>query len=273
VQRVQQWNEALKSPSKPSVPKHARVRSPSPTPLRGSDYGGALTFKLASPPARSRSSSAGMAGGLPFIPLLPPSALGNPAPAVARPVAVPEAEEPTDNWDDDFEDDITLTKLQMLEKVVPIPEIDLVSIKTAAVSGQGIFSRKSTPKKKALAAALGIGHGTPDADDVNSRTIRPTPTQSPTTSTKHLPSIFKPPPSAEPVPPLPTIVTPMAPQPTAQPLKATANAKVDDKPKMLSMGSVDESYDDLGDEEEDLFGKVESFKVGVLLPSRLLMVY
>jgi hypothetical protein len=233
--------------------------------MRNSDYGGVLTFKLASPPPRSRSSSAGMAGGLPFIPLLPPSALGNPAPAVARPIAVPEAEEPTDNWDDDFEDDITLTKLQMLEKAVPIPEVDMVSIKPTIATGQGIFSRKSTPKKKALAAALGIGQGTPDADEVNSRTIRPTPTQSPITSTNPLPAIFKPLPSAEPVPPLPTTAASITPQPSVQRPKANTDDKGDEKPKMLSMGLADESYDDLGDEEDDLFGKVESFKVRVFL--------
>jgi hypothetical protein len=47
--------------------------------------------------------------------------------------------------------------------------------------------------------------------------------------------------------------------------KANDNEKGDEKPMMLSMGSADESYDDWGDEEDDLFGKVESFKVCVVL--------
>ncbi|KIM28334.1 hypothetical protein M408DRAFT_140026 [Serendipita vermifera MAFF 305830] len=269
VQRVQQWNEALKSPTKPAAPKHARVRSPSPTPApvrTSNDFTGTLTFKLGSPPARSRSSSAGMASGLPFIPLLPPSALGNPAPAVARPVVVPEVEEPTDNWDDDFEDDITLTKLQLLERVPPpVPEVQtkliMPSVTTSAPPGAptpGVFSRKTTPKKAATADAPGGGSGTPDADEVNSRTIRPTPTQSPTTSTKRLPLIFKPPVPSEPVPPLPAIFSPKEGQAN---VTSSPKSKVEEKPKILAMGTAEDDYDDLGDEEDDLFGKVESFKL------------
>ena len=218
---------------------------------------------------RSRSSSAGMAGGLPFIPLLPPSALGNPAPAVARPVVVPEAEEPTDNWDDDFEDDITLTKLQMLEKAAPTPEAEPVSTKPAATA---IFSRKSTPKKKTL--GLAIGQGTPDADDANSRTIRPTPTQSPAAPPRPLPAIFKPP-SVEPVPPLPSTAPAVPPQSNVQLPSHGASTRADERPKMLSMGSADENYDDLGDEEDDLFGKIESFKVRILLwsPNSILTLF
>jgi hypothetical protein len=47
---------------------------------------------------------------------------------------------------------------------------------------------------------------------------------------------------------------------------ANANVEVDEKPKVLSMGSNDDSYDDLGEEEDDLFGKIESFKVNFFHP-------
>jgi serine/threonine protein kinase len=270
VQRVQQWNEALKSPSKPTFPKPTRVRSPSPTPK---DQNPVVTWKLSSPPTRSRSSSAGMASGLPFIPNLIP--LANPVPQLARPAIVPEAEEPTDNWDDDFEEDITLTKLQALEKAIPIPESTL-STKRPAVS-QNIFSQKNGPKKKDPPAAVkssGSDKGTPDGEDVNTRTIRPTPTQSPTLSTKALGGIFKP----RPPPLAPSGSKESTPLPAArssnsstesssvasakQPASTSKEAPSNSKPSQTPMmGSIEDDYEDILGEDDDFFGKVESFKV------------
>lgn len=269
VQRVQQWNEALKSPTKSVAPKQTRVRSPSPTPVRG-DIGTVMTWKLSSPPSRSRSSSAGMASGLPFIPNLIP--LGNTAPTVARPMVVPEVEEATDNWDDDFEEDITLTKLQFLDKAAPAakrstekPKLAATVAVPAPVSQRGIPSNSTPTKKrsKALADNMLGSKSTPDGEDKNSRTIKPTPTQSPTVSNRPLPSTFKtnlqdPIPN---VPPLPSSsVIPASPvEDTPKPATSTALQK----PRLptLSMGSQEESYDDLLEDGEDLFGKVESFKV------------
>ncbi|PVF99565.1 hypothetical protein CPB86DRAFT_872615 [Serendipita vermifera] len=274
VQRVQQWNEALKSPSKPTFPKPPRVRSPSPTP-KGGDQNPVLTWKLSSPPTRSRSSSAGMASGLPFIPNLLP--LANPAPQIARPPIVPEAEEPTDNWDDDFEEDITLTKLQALEKTVPTPESAQATKRPAG--NQNIFSQKNLPKKKDQPLTVkpsGPDKGTPDGEDVNTRTIRPTPTQSPTLSTKALGGIFKqrPPPILPPGPtepiPLPTSqpsTSSTVPAPvlvsTKQPVGAPKEIPSDSekRPRTPMIGSKDEDYEDILGEEDDLFGKVESFKL------------
>lgn len=265
VQRVQQWNEALKSPSKPPAPKANRMRSPSPTPAsKRGDAGSALTWRLASPPPRARSSSAGMAN-LPFIPNL--VQLANPAPAVARPVVVPETEEATDNWDDDFEEDITLTKLQMLEKTVPIPDPTPVAsaagtptpaalkptqARLAVPSAtSGVFSRKNTPTKQAapFKSPGSAEVATPDAEDLNLRTIRPTPTQSPTLSSKSLSSSSK---SAQ------ILVPPVPPLPKPLPTPETQNKRLPGSP---SMDAIDEDYDDLLADEDDLFGKVESFKV------------
>ncbi|KAG8761646.1 hypothetical protein FRC14_000030 [Serendipita sp. 396] len=265
VQKVQQWNEALKSPTKPAQPK--RVRSPSPTPApQGSRIGetsSVLTWKLASPPARSRSSSAGMASGLPFIPNLLP--LMNPTPVIARPMVVPEIEEATDNWDDDFEEDITLTKLQMLERststqAAPKSLPTTTTVAPPASTSPAIFSRKSTPTKK-IKLTDPIEIGSPEPDDVNARTIKPTPTQSPTTSKKQLPPNYKPKDpifTAPPVPPLPTHVA----KGTSM---TTISTSSEEQPKEtkphIRKDSSDENYDDLFDDDDDLFGKVESFKI------------
>ncbi|KAF7297578.1 Cytokinesis protein sepH [Mycena kentingensis (nom. inval.)] len=87
VLKVQEWNEALKSPSRLS--KHPNRRQPSPT--------------------REVASS--------------PSTSAAPWRTVAKPATIPPLsfslqppEEQTDNWDDDFEEGISLTKLQALEK-------------------------------------------------------------------------------------------------------------------------------------------------------------
>jgi hypothetical protein len=191
-------------------------------------------------------------------------ALSHPAPAI-RPVIVPETEEPTDNWDDDFEEDITFSKLQLIEKTIPIPDAGPAGSATVTptpatlkstnpvkpTAAAGVFLKKGTPPKQATAVVKSPrsgGVGTPDADDANSKTIRPT--QSPTRSTKSLSSSSK---SASllvpPVPPLPkTSLTP--------------EIKGKRLPGSPSMEAIDEDYDDLMADEDELFGKVESFKVG-----------
>ncbi|KAG8817392.1 hypothetical protein FRC17_011250 [Serendipita sp. 399] len=268
VQKVQQWNEALKSPTKPAQPK--RVRSPSPTPApRMGEINAALTWKLASPPARSRSASAGMASGLPYIPNLLP--LANPAPAMARPMVVPEIEEATDNWDADFEEDITLTKLQMLERSTSTQSqthsLPAVSKQAAPSTSQGIFSKKATPTKKTKQAtnkADPVGIGSPEPDDANARTIKPTPTQSPTISSKKkLPSSTKPKElifTAPPVPPLPTDVAKKPSTMESPPSTSAKESPKESKPH-IRKDSSDENYDDLLGDDDDLFSKVESFKL------------
>ncbi|KAJ7605514.1 hypothetical protein DFH06DRAFT_1067851 [Mycena polygramma] len=91
VLKVQEWNEALKSPSRPS--KHpVRGRPPSPV--------------LSASPSAS-TSGAWRAAAVPKPNIqIPPLAFSLQPP-----------EEQTDNWDDDFEEGISLTKLQALEKV------------------------------------------------------------------------------------------------------------------------------------------------------------
>lgn len=259
VQRVQQWNEALKSPTKPQQPKRVRSPSPTPPPAKVAEM---MTWKLASPPARSRSSSAGMAS-LPLLPNLLP--LANPAPVVARPMVVPEIEEATDNWDDDFEEDITLTKLQL--KTVPTPD----PAPAKAPVKQNIFTKKATPTKKSKAPPVikePLAKVTsPEREDANARTIRPTLTESPTLSSKNIPPKVPPLPSQQtsrpvtpPVPPLPPqIVKEKSPLDSLDITPPAGSSK--QAPKPLP-GLAEEGYDDLFDaEEDDLFGKVESFKL------------
>ncbi|KIY52431.1 Pkinase-domain-containing protein [Fistulina hepatica ATCC 64428] len=97
VLKVQEWNEALRSPSRPSR-LSAAARGQSPT---------------------SRIQVA------PMAPLFPPSvssSVGGLAAAAKAPVLQPE--EQTDNWDDDFEEGISFTKLQALEKTASSQDDD-----------------------------------------------------------------------------------------------------------------------------------------------------
>ncbi|KAI0060355.1 hypothetical protein BV25DRAFT_1917717 [Artomyces pyxidatus] len=100
VLKVQEWNEALRSPARPS--KHAGRqprRSPpdSPTEAMFGITPGILSTSLTSPPARKNSAVA--------------APLSLPVPPVLQ-----QPEEQTDNWDDDFEEGISFSKLQALEK-------------------------------------------------------------------------------------------------------------------------------------------------------------
>ncbi|KAL1733487.1 hypothetical protein EV714DRAFT_204640 [Schizophyllum commune] len=112
VLKVQEWNEALKSPSRPS--KHPSKSKPSASP--------AMDIQPLRLPV---STSAGSAGS--------------------------GWKEQTDNWDDDFEEGISLTKLQA---PVRVPSKDSASIRASL--------DKSTSSEEERA----------DGDD-NARTIRP----------------------------------------------------------------------------------------------------
>ncbi|KAJ6584573.1 hypothetical protein B0H19DRAFT_1105620 [Mycena capillaripes] len=107
VLKVQEWNEALKSPSRPS--KHP-VRAPNgrpPSPAR----------EITASPSSSTSGAWRAASSV------------VPKPNLVEKIQIPPLsfslqppEEQTDNWDDDFEEGISLTKLQALEK--PAPDSD-----------------------------------------------------------------------------------------------------------------------------------------------------
>ncbi|KAI0247582.1 hypothetical protein BJV78DRAFT_906498 [Lactifluus subvellereus] len=115
VLKVQEWNEALRSPSRPS--KHggrdhldvARQELPvSPIKARFSESSSpvALASSLSAHPASSVARK-----------VAPPAAAKNAAPlALPLPAVLSQPEEQTDNWDDDFEEGISFSKLQALEK-------------------------------------------------------------------------------------------------------------------------------------------------------------
>ncbi|KAF9525506.1 hypothetical protein CPB83DRAFT_859376 [Crepidotus variabilis] len=137
VLKVQEWNEALKSPSKPSKHPSRTPRQSSPT--RQTQAGEMLlssntslipavgsTLHPSSAAAWKPSSSA-------FLPGLGVKPIGGSVmnmiaskPSVGinlaekiQPmsfVVLQQPEEQTDNWDDDFEEGISFTKLQALEK-------------------------------------------------------------------------------------------------------------------------------------------------------------
>ncbi|KAF8505364.1 hypothetical protein BU17DRAFT_101047 [Hysterangium stoloniferum] len=116
VLRVQEWNEALKSPSRtipnrPTAPTGInRVNVPpymSPIPMPVDSV----------PPAGSSLLPAWKPGSAPSAktPMVPPYGLID----KIQPLALASPEEQTDNWDDDFEEGISLSKLQALEKSEP----------------------------------------------------------------------------------------------------------------------------------------------------------
>ncbi|KAJ7163077.1 hypothetical protein C8R46DRAFT_1281413 [Mycena filopes] len=107
VLKVQEWNEALKSPSRPS--KH---------PVRGSNgRPPSPVQQLSASPSASTSGAWRATSG------------AVPKPNLAEKIQIPPLsfslqppEEQTDNWDDDFEEGISLTKLQALEKTAAEPD-------------------------------------------------------------------------------------------------------------------------------------------------------
>ncbi|CAA7265498.1 unnamed protein product [Cyclocybe aegerita] len=111
VLKVQEWNEALKSPSKLSKPHARNPRPSSPTQQRaGADLlqpPSQLPIGLHAPLAQAAWKAAVAPGkvGINLVEKIQPLSF------VLQP-----PEEQTDNWDDDFEEGISFTKLQALEK-------------------------------------------------------------------------------------------------------------------------------------------------------------
>lgn len=105
VLKVQEWNEALKSPSRPSKNPTRHVRPQSPTLQRYAEIPTSTSVgSLASNPSGWKGGSAPNAKPI-FVEKIQPLSFVLQAP-----------EEQTDNWDDDFEEGISFTKLQALEK-------------------------------------------------------------------------------------------------------------------------------------------------------------
>ncbi|KAJ7037780.1 hypothetical protein C8F04DRAFT_1393450 [Mycena alexandri] len=101
VLKVQEWNEALKSPSRPSKHPVRTSNGRPPSPVQ----------QLSASPSASTSGAWRAASGV------------APKPNLVDKIQIPPLsfslqppEEQTDNWDDDFEEGISLTKLQALEK-------------------------------------------------------------------------------------------------------------------------------------------------------------
>ncbi|KAI0683103.1 kinase-like protein [Earliella scabrosa] len=121
VLKVQEWNEALKSPSRPS--KHPeRHRKTSATRRPGSPLP-SPTNMIASVQASSSSlavpqQSMLLGSRMPGPPSKPsiPAPLGHIRETLPMPFILQQPEEQTDNWDDDFEEGISLTKLHALDK-------------------------------------------------------------------------------------------------------------------------------------------------------------
>lgn len=118
VLKVQEWNEALKSPSRPSKHPHRGPRSRPPSPGRSPTDN---SFKPSLPtstsaglgpstsaPSAWKLGSAPKANGIGLVEKIQPLAF------VLQP---PEVQ--TDNWDDDFLEEISFTKLQALERTPP----------------------------------------------------------------------------------------------------------------------------------------------------------
>ncbi|KAI0299616.1 hypothetical protein BC826DRAFT_932423 [Russula brevipes] len=115
VLKVQEWNEALRSPSRPS--KHG-----------GRDRLDVARQELPASPIKPRfnesPSPAALASSLSVFPVssaarkvVPPATAKNAAPlALPLPAVLRQPEEQTDNWDDDFEEGISFSKLQALDK-------------------------------------------------------------------------------------------------------------------------------------------------------------
>ncbi|KDQ11479.1 hypothetical protein BOTBODRAFT_177313 [Botryobasidium botryosum FD-172 SS1] len=123
VQRVQEWNEALKSPSRPNRPaarngrqgmQDPRSASPIPHPLEASMLG----WKTASVAAAPSSGLVQMQAPMPVSAVMPMPMQLLEKNRESLALALQQPEEPTDNWDDDFEEGISLTKLQAVEKTV-----------------------------------------------------------------------------------------------------------------------------------------------------------
>ncbi|KAF8318953.1 kinase-like protein, partial [Clavulina sp. PMI_390] len=93
VQRVQKWNEALKSPTRST---QERPRKSTHQEVRNMPLGVSLNL------AASTSSRP-----------MGPSPASQLAEKLSNPIALPQKEDESDNWDDDFEGAIAISKLQL----------------------------------------------------------------------------------------------------------------------------------------------------------------
>ncbi|KAF8073920.1 hypothetical protein FPV67DRAFT_1479798 [Lyophyllum atratum] len=112
VQKVQEWNEALKSPSRPS--KHPNRLNPRPqSPTRQPTEIAPLSSSLLSNSSGFHQPVGWKTGSAPNV-----KSMGMNLVEKIQPIAfvLQPPEEQTDNWDDDFEEGISFTKLQALER-------------------------------------------------------------------------------------------------------------------------------------------------------------
>ncbi|RPD56118.1 kinase-like protein [Lentinus tigrinus ALCF2SS1-7] len=123
VLKVQEWNEALKSPSRPS--KHperhrktsATARSGSPLPSPTAMISSVQASSSLGVPQQSMLLAPRKPGSVPNAKMPPMAApLGHIRETLPMPFILQQPEEQTDNWDDDFEEGISLTKLHALDK-------------------------------------------------------------------------------------------------------------------------------------------------------------
>ncbi|KAI0927507.1 hypothetical protein AcV5_008028 [Taiwanofungus camphoratus] len=120
VLKVQEWNEALKSPSRPSKnperrhPSDARSQSPtSPTARLPTSIQPMVPIGQQPPSIMVTRKSGPLPNGKGPT-LVPP--LSHIRETLPMPFILQPPEEQTDNWDDDFEEGISLTKIHALEK-------------------------------------------------------------------------------------------------------------------------------------------------------------
>ncbi|KAJ6466208.1 hypothetical protein C8R45DRAFT_483404 [Mycena sanguinolenta] len=138
VLKVQEWNEALKSPSRPSKHPARATNGRAPSPVR----------EITASPSSSSTATAWKVGGATAI--QPHAHLAEKIQIAPLSFALQPPEEETDNWDDDFEEGISLTKLQALEK--PAPDADATG-SSAEENSKTIRPNKSPAPKPPIPLA------------------------------------------------------------------------------------------------------------------------
>ncbi|CAL1713540.1 unnamed protein product [Somion occarium] len=177
VQRVQEWNEALKSPSKPS--KHpqrnreSNSKRPSSPALQPLDFGSPVPpSSLPSQPSQTSiaSTSAWKPVSAPHVKVSAPSApLTHIRETLPMPFILQPPEEQTDNWDDDFEEGISFSKLQALEKTSAEDdklEVDDNNAQTIRPSRSPVNPGKNVPLPVAKAPSPSISPIVEDYSDL-----------------------------------------------------------------------------------------------------------
>ncbi|KAK7023029.1 cytokinesis protein sepH [Favolaschia claudopus] len=134
VLKVQEWNEALKSPSRPSKHPTRAANGRPPSPVR----------EITASPSSSSSNAWKAAAVIPKQPHLVEKMQIPPLSFSLQP-----PEEQTDNWDDDFEEGISLTKLQALEK----PSADENATTSSEENAKTIRPNKSPAAKPPIPLA------------------------------------------------------------------------------------------------------------------------